>query len=37
MSKNMILRMTAFENLSNFGWTLTSETLSSPNMTFVAV
>ena len=35
--KKCDIKMTAFENLSNFGWTLISETLSSPNMTFVAV
>ena len=36
-SPNMILRMTAFENLLNFGWTLISETRSSPDTTSVAV
>ena len=36
-SPNLILRMTAFENLLNFGWTSISETRSSPDTTFVAV
>ena len=33
----MTSRRTSFENLSKSGWTLISETLSSPNMTFVVV